>query len=129
MVYVQSVGMGFFPLDEELELQSGKLTPKGHERLVRLSGWMPFRQATELFGEFTGIRLSKIVGQRGTEKAGRVYQEMQDGEAQELLEKKPRPRVKPKKVQISADGCTPYLRSVQVWCRYCTGSGRKYGRW
>lgn len=110
---VPSVGRGFFPLDEELKLQSGKLTPKGRERLVRLSGWMPFRQATELFEEFTGIRLSKIVSQRGTEKAGRVYENMQDAEAQELLEKKPCPSVKPKKVQISADGCmVPLLHGV-----------------
>lgn len=108
-----SAGRGFFPLDEELKLQSGKLTPKGRERLVRLSGWMPFRQATELFEEFTGIRLSKIVSQRGTEKAGRVYEKMQDAEAQEVLEKKPRPSAKPKKVQISADGCmVPLLHGV-----------------
>jgi hypothetical protein len=105
--------MGFFPLDEELELQAGKLTPKGRERLVRLSGWMPFRQATELFEEFTGIRLNKIVSQRGTEAAGRVYEEMQEAETQELLEKKPCPRAKPKKVQISADGCMiPLLHGV-----------------
>ncbi len=113
MAYVQSADMGFFPLDEELELQSGKLTPKGRERLMRLSGWMPFRQATALFEEFTGIRLSKIVSQRGTEKAGRVYEKMQDAEAQELLEKKPCPSAKPKKVQISADGCmVPLLHGV-----------------
>jgi hypothetical protein len=107
------VGRGFFPLDEELELQAGKLTPKGRERLVRLSGWMPFRQATELFEEFTGIRLSKIVSQRGTEKAGQVYEKMQDAEARKLLEKKPRPSAKPKKVQISADGAmVPLLHGV-----------------
>lgn len=110
---VPSVGRGFFPLDEELKLQSGKLTPKGHERLVRLAGWIPFRQATELFEEFTGIRLSKIVSQRGTEQAGRVYENMQAAEAQALLEKKPRPSAKPKKVQISADGCmVPLLHGV-----------------
>jgi hypothetical protein len=107
------VGRGFFPLDEELELQPGKLTPKGRERLVRLSGWMPFRRATELFEEFTGIRLSKIVSQRGTEAAGRVYEEMQAAEAQEILEKKPRPSAQPQKVQISADGCMiPLLHGV-----------------
>ena len=110
---VPSAGRGFFPLDEELKLQSGKLTPKGRERLVRLSGWMPFRQAAQLFEEFTGIRLSKIVSQRGTEKAGRVYEKMQAGEAQALLEKKPRPNMKPNKVQISADGCmVPLLHGV-----------------
>lgn len=113
MAYAPSVGMGFSPLDEELKLQPGKLTPKGRERLVRLSGWMPFRQATKLFEEFTGIRLSKIVSQRGAEAAGRVYEEMQEVEAQELLEKKPRPNATPKKVQISADGCMiPLLHGV-----------------
>lgn len=105
MASAQNAGRGFFPLDEELELQPGKLTPKGRERLVRLSGWMPFRPATELFEEFTGIRLSKIVSQRGTEAAGRVYEEMQAAEAQEILEKKLRSSAQPQKVQISADGC------------------------
>ena len=104
MASVQNVGRGFFPLDEELELQPGKLTPKGRERLARLSCWMPFRPATELFEEFTGIRLSKIVSQRGTEAAGRVYEEMQTAEAQAILEQKPRPSAQPQKVQISADG-------------------------
>lgn len=113
MECARNVGRGFFPLDEELELQSGKLTPKNHERLVRLSGWMPFRQATELFEEFTGIRLSKIVSQCGAESAGKTYEEMQDAQAQELLEKKPGPDAKPKKVQISADGCmVPLLHGV-----------------
>ena len=113
MASAQNVGRGFFPLDEELELQPGKLTPKGRERLVRLSSWMPFRPATELFEEFTGIRLSKIVSQRGTEAAGRVYEEMQSAEAQEILEKKPRPRAQPQKVQISADGAMiPLLHGV-----------------
>ena len=104
MASVQNVGRDFFPLDEELELQPGKLTPKGRERLARLSCWMPFRPATELFEEFTGIRLSKIVSQRGTEAAGRVYEEMQTAEAQAILEQKPRPSAQPQKVQISADG-------------------------
>lgn len=113
MASAQNAGRGFFPLDEELKLQPGKLTPKGRERLVRLSGWMPFRPATEMFEEFTGIRLSKIVSQRGTEAAGRVYEEMQAAEAQEILENKPRPSAQPQKVQISADGCMiPLLHGV-----------------
>ena len=113
MEYAPNVDKGFFPLDEELELQPGKLTPKGHERLVRLSGWMPFRQATELFADFTGIRLSKIVSQRGTEAAGKIYEELQKVEMQEIQEKRPRPLVKPKKIQISADGCmVPLLHGV-----------------
>jgi len=62
-----------FPLDEELELQAGKLTPKGRERLIRLSGWMPFRQATELFSKFTGIRnvsINRNASARSGKRAG-----------------------------------------------------------
>src|SRR4030042_6499241 len=58
---VHSVGKGFFPLDEELALLPGVLTPHGHECLVRLAGWMPFEKATELLTDFMGIRVGEIV--------------------------------------------------------------------
>ena len=38
----------FFPLDEELELLPGSLTPGLEEMLVRLGSWMPFAQAQGL---------------------------------------------------------------------------------
>ena len=97
--------MGFFPLDEELELLPGKLTPKGYEQLVRVSSWMPFRRAVEMFGEFTGIKVSKIVSQRNTEKAGAVYEEIQKAEVKWLQKKMPcaTVAVDPKKLQISVD--------------------------
>ena len=105
--------MGFFPLDEELELVSGKLTPKGHEQLVRVSSWMPFRRAVEMFGEFTGIKVSKIVGQRNTEKAGAVYEGIQKAEVEWLQKKMPHATVYPEKLQISADGAmVPLLHGV-----------------
>jgi hypothetical protein len=66
MVFAQNVGRGFFPLDEELKLLAGELTPCGHESLVRLSGWIPFEKAAELFEDFMGIRVSKVVSQRYT---------------------------------------------------------------
>ena len=98
------MGTGFFPLDEELELLPGKLTPKGYEQLVRVSSWMPFRRAVEMFGEFTGIKVSKIVSQRNTEKAGAVYEEIQKAEVEWLQKKMPRALLHPQKLQISADG-------------------------
>jgi hypothetical protein len=105
--------MGFFPLDEELELLPGKLTPKGHEQLVRVSSWMPFRRAVEMFVEFTGIKVSKIVSQRNTEKAGAVYEEMQKAEVERLQKKMPRATVHPDKLQVSADGAmVPLLHGV-----------------
>ena len=38
-------GGKLFPLDEELELLPGSLTPGLEEMLVRLGSWMPFAQA------------------------------------------------------------------------------------
>jgi len=105
--------MGFFPLDEELELLPGKLTPKGYEQLVRVSSWMPFRRAVEMFGEFTGIKVSKIVSQRNTEKAGAVYEAIQKAEVEWLQKKMPRVLLHPEKLQISADGAmVPLLHGV-----------------
>jgi hypothetical protein len=43
-----------------------------------------------MFGEFTGIKVSKIVSQRSTEKAGAVYEEMQKEEVEWLQKKMPR---------------------------------------
>ena len=113
MESARNAGRGFFPLDEELELLAGKLTPAGHEKLVRLSSWVPFGKAVELFEEFTGIKVSKIVGQRYTEEAGAVYDEMQKEEVQRLQKKMPLASVSPEKLQISADGCmVPLLHGV-----------------
>ena len=113
MAFARNAGRGFFPLDEELKLLPGKLTPNGHERLVRLSGWMPFEKAVELFEDFMGIRVSKIVSQRYTEEAGAVYERMQNEEVQRLQKKMPRGKTRPKKLQISADGCmVPLLHGI-----------------
>jgi hypothetical protein len=113
MESVWTVAMVFFPLDEELELLSGKLTPSGHERLVRLSSYVPFEKAAELFEEFMGIKVSKDVGQRYTEEAGAMYEEMQKEEMEEIQKKSPRATAMPKKLQVSADGCmVPLLHGV-----------------
>jgi len=105
--------MVFFPLDEELELLAGKLTPRGHEQLVRLSSCMPFEQAVELFEDFMGIQVSKDVGQRYTEEAGAVYEELQTEEVEEIQKKRPKTRAMSGKLQISADGCmVPLLHGV-----------------
>jgi hypothetical protein len=125
MEFVRSVGKGFFPLDEELELLPGTLTPHGHECLVRLAGWMPFGKAAEMLEDFMGIRVSRSMSQRYTEMAGAVYEQMQAEEVEYLEKDMPWAPKGANKIQISADGATPHLRWVQVWCRYCMGSGQK----
>jgi hypothetical protein len=107
------VGKGFFPLDEELELLPGILTPYGHECLVRLSSWMPFEKAVEMLEDFMGIRVSRIVSQRYTEEAGAAYEQMQNEEVERLEKEAPRPKQKPDRIQISADGAmVPLLHGV-----------------
>lgn len=104
MEYVWTVDTVFFPLDEELELLPGKLTAYGHERLVKLSSYVPFEKAAELFEDFMGIKVSKDVGQRYTEAAGALYAEMQREEMEEIQKKRPRATARPERIQVSADG-------------------------
>jgi len=104
MGFVHSVGKGFFPLDEELELLPGMLTPHGHECLVRLSGWMPFKKAAEMLEDFMGIRVSQIVSQKYTQEAGAAYEQMQAAEVGWLEKEMPVAEKGADKIQISADG-------------------------
>jgi len=113
MQSVQLAGRGFFPLDEELELLPGKLTPREHERLVRLSGWLAFERAAELLEEFLGIAIDKSMAQRYTETAGEVYVQMQEEEVIQLEREMPEAAAGAEKMQISADGAmVPLLHGV-----------------
>jgi hypothetical protein len=106
-------GRGFFPLDEELELLPGKLTPREHERLVRLSGWLAFERAAELVEEFLGIAVDKSMAQRYTETAGAIYVQMQEEEVVRLEQEMPKAAAGAEKMQISADGAmVPLLHGV-----------------
>jgi hypothetical protein len=108
------VGKGFFPLDEELALLPGKLTPREHERLVRLAGWIPsFEKAVELFEDFLGIEVGKITSQRYTEEAGAAYEQLQNEEVEFLERHMPAACSGAEKMQISADGAmVPLLHGV-----------------
>lgn len=113
-------GWGFFPLDRELELLPGKLTPQGHEQLVRLSGWMPFERAVEVFADFTGMQVSKIVAMNSTETAGAAYVQMQEEEVGEWEQGKGQEvKAGADKMQISADGAMVPLRHG-IWAEVRT---------
>jgi hypothetical protein len=113
MGFARDVGKGFFPLDEELELLPGELTPYGHESLVRLSGWMPFRKASEIFEDLLGIRVGKIVSQQYTERAGEAYEQLQNKEVDDLEKEMPPAPKGSEKMLISADGAmVPLLHGI-----------------
>jgi hypothetical protein len=108
-------GKGFFPLDEVLGLLPGELTPHGHECLVRLGSWMPFKQAAELLNDFFGIRVSPGVSQRYTEEAGAAYEQLQQEEVERLEQTALAAETGADKLQMSVDGAmVPLVHGVWV---------------
>ena len=75
----------FSPLDEELELLPGSLTPGLEEMLVRLGSWMPFAQAQGFLMDWMKLNsLSEATVRRHTEAAGAAYVVIQEEEARAL---------------------------------------------
>jgi hypothetical protein len=71
MAPVPNVVGGIFPLDEELGLLPGRLTPRVCESLVRLGTWIPsFAQAARELAWFTGVTISRETARTLTEQAG-----------------------------------------------------------
>ncbi len=79
----QPVGQVFFPLDEELALQPGSLTPRQQEHLTHLASWMPFARAAQMLKELLGVQVSEPTVRRGTERAGTLYEARQTAQSQQ----------------------------------------------
>ena len=60
MGYVLPAKVVFSPLDEELALVPGRMTPIVHENLVRLGAWMPFEEAAKMLKVFSGAQVSEF---------------------------------------------------------------------
>ena len=56
----------FPPLDEELQLLPGNLSPNLAEGMTRLGLWMPFAPAREVLFSLTGARVSEATARRET---------------------------------------------------------------
>jgi hypothetical protein len=104
MGFVRNADKGFFPLDEELELLPGLLTPHGHECLVRLAGWMPFKKAAVMFEDLMGIPVSKSISEKYSEAAGAAYVGLQTEEVERIKPDLPAATEGADKLQMSADG-------------------------
>ncbi len=115
MERVRPVESGFFPLDEELALLPGGLTPTQHEHLVHLAVWMPFAQAGKMWESLLGVQVSEATVRRMTEQAGAHYEQVQtahsqqpEPEAQTAASQPDEPEEKPLPVPlkqaISSDG-------------------------
>ena len=103
------VGEAFFPLDEQLELPAGGLTPRAEETLVRLATWMPYAQAQELLSDLVGIQVSKATARRATLHTGEAALWLDEAEVERLEQEVPQGRDGADKQQLSADGAMVHL--------------------
>jgi hypothetical protein len=98
------VGPGFSPLDEELRLLPGALTPTLQAHLSRLGSRLSFAAAASELGYLKGVRVAPATARRRTEADGAVYAALQDAEAERVLAAPPPPRRGPAVQQVSVDG-------------------------
>lgn len=89
MGLAQRVGQVFFPLDEELALQPGRLTPRQQEHLAHLAAWMPFACAAKMLEDLLGIQVSEPTVRRGTQRAGALYEARQTAQSLQTSQKEP----------------------------------------
>jgi hypothetical protein len=99
------VGPGFSPLDEELGLLPGNLTPRLQEALVRLSTHIPsFAKAARELAWFTGATVHADTARQRTETAGSVLVAYETAEAARILHEHPAPPCTPDTLILSIDG-------------------------
>ena len=105
MGFVRHVGPGFFPLDEELELLPGSLSPYLQEQLTRLSTWIPsFARAVALLEIFTGAHVSASSARRHCEGAGAMFVTQQEAQAEQVRRDAVDEQPGPEQLVISVDG-------------------------
>jgi hypothetical protein len=100
----RNAGPGFFPLDDELALLPGVLTPALHADLVRLSTRLPFRQAVEELARLKHVTTTEATARRHTEAAGAAYVAWQTAEVERIERTLPDPPVGPTRQLVSPDG-------------------------
>jgi hypothetical protein len=94
----------FSPLDEELGLLPGEVTPALVESLVRLGTWLPFRPAAGMLAHFTHVGGGTTTARRLTEHAGAAYEAVQTAQVEHLERALPAPPQGPDVQCLSVDG-------------------------
>jgi hypothetical protein len=107
------VAWGFSPLDEELGLLPGELTPRLQQSVTRLGTWLTFRQAAAELEYLLGVRLSETTVRRTTERAGAAYLEVQDQAVERLEREAPAAPAGPAVLLMSVDGAMVPLLGKQ----------------
>lgn len=95
----------FSPLDDELQLLPSGLAPGLHERLVRLSTWIPsFEHASRELNYFTSSDVPESTVRRLTEAAGQAHLQVNKAEERGIRLGHLRPPQGPAVQQLSVDG-------------------------
>ena len=113
------MGAGFFPLDDELGLLPGQLTPRLQEGLVRLSTHIPsFAKAADEFAFFTQVNVHRTSASRISEAAGATAVALQTAQAEHILQTHPLPPNRPERLVLSVDGAmVPLVHGVWAEAR------------
>jgi hypothetical protein len=94
----------FFPLDEELGLLPGSLTPNIVQHVTRLGARMPFADVTTELHALVGVDIAEPTARRHGQAAGAAYVELQTAEADALQKTLPSAPPGPDLQQVSVDG-------------------------
>jgi len=109
--YCPTCLVGFFPLDEELELPpKERFTPRMQEGMVRLATWMPFRQASQELEFFTKVEVNEATIRQTTEGIGAAQVNLQDRRVAEIQAKCEESPDGPELQMMSVDGA--YIQLV-----------------
>ncbi len=103
-VGARSVASSFFPLDEELELLPGSLSPTLQEGVVRLGAVMPFGQVPSFVELWTKVRVSEPLVRRLTRKCGEALVAVEAAKVVEIERRCPPSPVNGHRLQVSVDG-------------------------
>jgi len=115
----------FFPLDEQLGLQPGSLSPLQLQHLVHFASLHAFGQAAKLLKEHHGVQVSASTARRQTEELGACAEAVQNEQAMATLRQKNSKAKKEAgsklaaKPVMSSDGCFISLRG-KVWAEVKT---------
>ncbi len=104
MPLAPSAGPVFFPLDEELALLPGALTPTLQETLVRLGTRLPFDSVVQELADSKHVTTTEATVRRHTEAAGATYVALQTAEVEAVEHTLPAAVEGAARQLLSADG-------------------------
>lgn len=107
---VRPAGSSFFPLDEELELAPGRLSPGVQQAVVRLGAALPFGQVPAILALLAGISVTGSLVRRYTERAGAALVAIEDARVREIEQQVPDNPVGTRGQQLSVDGAMVPIR-------------------